>query len=151
MSKTDIEQLQAKLKLAEEMVAECRDRLIGIKEIKKWEPMKGKYTINVLGEVINARCDESNGGFGMERNSIEEANKALIEMRKFNRLLAYRDEFAPDYEYKSYQRNYCVFYCHAIGAWGYREDSGYQSVQVYMPEQVAIELCEKLNSGEVEL
>ena len=84
----------------------------------------------------------------MERQTKEAAEKAAVAMRRFNRLLAYRDEFAPGYIFQYGGLNHYIFVQDRL--WFVGKTSLNQSpAEVYFPEDVALELCRKLNSGAV--
>ena len=59
----------------------------------KWNPVggnnwidNGKVYLSVIGSTNHIRQ------FGLERPTLEQAQRAAVEMRRFNRLLALRDE-----------------------------------------------------------
>lgn len=125
-----------------------------IYEEPKWEPKKGAHCVTRQGSVelcvsVNEACK-----FGIERSTHDLAIRAASKMRAFNRLLAYVDEHAPDYDpgwgntlpkyfvYFSFTRNEYV-----VG----NEYSSRDIAKVYMPEKVAEKLAEDLNSGRVVL
>lgn len=122
------------------------------KKVEKWEPKGGGYIVDGSGKVCDTIIGEGKlfGGFGSLRETREQAERAAKEMRKFNRLLAYRDEFDPEYRFTKGISNYYI-------GFNFDDDSYYTSVNiddyipttVYMSEKVAEELCRKLNSGEV--
>ena len=69
-------------------------------------------------------------------------------MRQFNRLLAYKDEFDPDYEWEEDTSNYCIYinrgkwYCDAT-IWTN------SSTNIYFSQKQAKILVDKLNKGSV--
>lgn len=119
-------------------------------EIVPWEPVRGEWNIEpelvFEGGPYESYCD-----FGLARCSKEQAEKARDEMRVFNRLLAYRDEFDPDFDFEEA----------GCGSTVYRFGYGYATTTddlygrnvgtVYMSKAVAEELCRKLSNGEVVL
>lgn len=124
-----------------------------IYEEPKWEPIGGPWAVNTTGTV---EYWNSNGRrfFGCERKTKEQAEKAAKKMRTFNRLLAYVDEHAPDYEadWSKNGKNYFVCFDHDIKKWKVEYDLQEEdAAQVYMPKEVAIKLADDLNSGRVEL
>lgn len=147
MNNTELESLKIARQAIDEKITllELQQEQI----IKKWEPKGGPFWINSYCHVQETKTDVKTRESGTERGTKEQAEKAAIEMRKFKRLLAYRDEFAPGYEFKQGDYNYFI---------GYNEKEytiewslNYLISVVYMTEQVAKELCKKLNSGDVEL
>jgi hypothetical protein len=165
--KQQIEEMEASLQRMVTDIATnsttVQDAFLKLREMRseldkeeKWEPKGGKYFIHAGGRVREEISDGLSRKFGVERKTREAAEKARDEMRVFNRLLAYRDEFAPGYapdwndatEKKAY-----VYWSHAsasswlVGTRGHTQDAG----AVYMPFDVAIDLARKLNSGEVVL
>jgi len=125
-----------------------------IVESQKWEPKGGKWYISPAGTVTHAPSHACRKPFGTERKTKELAEKASEEMRVFNRLLAYRDEFAPDYapKWNTSKRNYYIYYDHVDDMWACSSNDQFEVTGVvYFPHSVAIELVKKLNSGEVEL
>ena len=121
----------------------------------KWEPEEGKFYISSDGLVREGRSTPAERNFGMGRKTEQEAEAARDAIRVHNRLLAYRDEFDPDYapnwqtlksdkyyvffnhKANTYECSYAVF-CETLGA-------------VYMSKEVTVQLVGKLNSGEVVL
>ena len=117
---------------------------------KKWEPKGGKWWIDGCGSAGKSDTNDESRLFGHERETLQSAELAAVEMRKFNRLLAYRDEFAPGYEFVPGGNNCYVYYA-ALGKWCYSVNMDSTAITVYMPPQVASDLIDKLNSGEVVL
>ena len=145
-------ELENELKLLESGADAIREQLAAMP--KQWEPKGGCYYVGIDGGVSagtpNYKCAE----FGIERKTREAAERAAIEMRKFNRLLAYRDEFAPGYEpdWNDETEKTYVFQGHEPGKYQVADNMQCQTLgAVYMPVDVAIELRNKLNSGEVVL
>lgn len=140
----EIEQQLAQLK------AELESEIQGIKQ---WEPVGGGWSIFEDGDVINADSSHSSRLFGTERPTEKQAIKARDEMRVFNRLLAYRDEFDPDFvpnwDNGCWDKFY-IFYSH--GTWSLASTRHIHILcGVYFSKEVAEELARKLNSGEVVL
>lgn len=146
------EALLSRIAEAEAQLDEMRKEL-NKKEV--WEPEGGDWAVSSAGNIYRCPVNPSSKDFGMQRKTEAAAEKAHDEMRVFNRLLAYRDEFAPGYEpdwgndmlYK-----YFVQYVHTSGEYSVNSVSFIDRTgAVYMPKDVAEELCRKLNSGEVVL
>jgi hypothetical protein len=120
----------------------------------KWEPVGGKWWIKGDGNVLRALPTNDAKEFGTERSTQEQAMKAAIEMRKFNRLLALRDELCGDDEIDWGDKNPPKFYLtykHDYKVWvvdhTYCNERG-----VHFPNrQQAERACDMLNSGEVVL
>lgn len=146
-------ELENELKLLESGAASIREQLTAMP--KQWEPEGGRYFICASGNVANEESTTECKIFGTERKTREAAERAAIEMRKFNRLLAYRDEFAPGYEPdwndETTEKTY-VLQDRASGKYLVADNIMCQTLgAVYMPFDVAHSLCRKLNSGEVVL
>jgi hypothetical protein len=74
------------------------------------------------------------------------------ELQAHYRLLAYVFEFCGPYEFKPYDHNGYVYYGHENSAWvAFCATISQTPGVVYMPQEVAVTLAEKLNSGEVTL
>ena len=146
-------ELENELKLLESGASAIREQLAAMP--KQWEPEGGRFSINkdcncVFESISSPGWRES----GLERKTREAAERAAIEMRKFNRLLAYRDEFAPGYEpdWNDETEKTYVFQDRASGKYQVADNIMCQTLcAVYVPFDVALELRRKLNSGEVVL
>jgi hypothetical protein len=121
-------------------------------EVEQWEPEGGKWFVDDCGSVECFKSIDSSRMFGLERDTKEKAEKASNKMRAFNRLLAYHDEFCPDYEFTHENKNYYVFFSESNNQYMTDRMVNHRVIGcVFFPSQVAIELCHKLNSGEVVL
>ena len=150
MNNLDI--LQNQLQQAQDTVAKLQAELEQAKQRKVWKPQGGEWYVGACGEVWEDDSDDGTRLFGTERPTKEAAIKARDEMRVFNRLLAYRDEFDPDFEREDGGDNYFVKIDVERGKYLSDSDCFYKRVGiVYMSEQVAEELATKLNNGEVVL
>lgn len=127
-----------------------------IYEEPKWRPEGGLWLIHDGGYVgKTSRNFDNERNFGTLRKNKEQAEKARDKMRVFNRLLAYVDEHAPDYEPDwgaSNEKKWFVFYDHPAKQW----DVGYCTLVqrpscIFMPNEVAIKLADDLNSWRVVL
>ena len=90
--------------------------------------------------------------FGLERKTREQAERAAVEMRRFNRLLALRDEICGEIDESPYCLKYYVYFIKQQGMWRWAE--GLSVVYVtphFTSEESAQKACDMLNSGEVEL
>lgn len=122
----------------------------------KWEPKGGMHYVNGEGSLSCANSTDETRLFGMEYATREQAEKAAKAMLAHNRLLAYVAEFAPDWEAdwsdEGEEKAYLSKSHSKSGIWTVFVHATYQAAGiVYMPVSVADELCNKLNSGEVEL
>ena len=134
------ERLEELRKQREELTKEIEK----LEAFKSWRPEGGGYTIYTDGEVLKAASSRIYAKFGTER-------KTRDKMRVFNRLLAYVDEFCGGYEFAVGEDNCYVSRNRRSGFFVGADCTCNDTGKVYMPEQTAIELCEKLNSGEVVL
>lgn len=129
----EIESLQKKLEEKQKALAAIPD---------KWEPKGWGYL--------------DRAGLQCECAIRQRAEKTTKAMRSYNRLLAYVAEFAPDWEpnWKDglEEKAYLSKSNADFGEWTVFVHNIYKAAGVvYMPVDVAIDLCRKLNSGEVEL
>jgi len=144
----DKEELKARRNVYLTWVAKIDEQIAELEKPKKWEPKNGRWVISSNGTVMKTITMTKSQLFGTERQTEEQAEKAAVAMRRFNRLLAYRDEFAPGY----------IFQYGGINSYVYTRDHlwllgntrhHHIPTNVYFPERVADELCRKLNSGDV--
>ena len=140
---TKIEELQQKIN---ELQAEL-DRL----KTTKWEPEKGGYFVCAEGDVMTARSTSRASEFGTERKTRELAKAAAAKMRRFNRLLAYVDEVCGGYEWVKGESNCYIYFDDNSKPQVSSQKYVFNPSTVYMPHEVALELCKKMESGEVEL
>lgn len=130
------------------------DDLWQIYEKPKWRPVSGDWWIDSEGYVWEGRPDICSAEFGTERKTRGQAEKACDKMREFNRLLAYVDEYAPDWEpcWGGGSYNYYVYYYSETGRYTCAAATCTKRLgTVYMPKDVALRLVDDLNSGRVEL
>jgi hypothetical protein len=144
--------LQDRVRALEERLTPCDG---AVAEPKKWSPVGGDWWIKGEGDVVEALQSPLAKEFGAERPTPLQAERAAIEMRKFNRLLALRDELCgddvPNWELKTSDK-WRVYCDNKHGKWGVGKDRYMQDVGVYFTkEEHAKRACDMLNSGEVEL
>lgn len=124
-------------------------------KLVQWDPEGGDYWISSTGIVCRALSSGNASAFGVERPTLETAQKAANAMRVYNRLLAYVDQYTPDYEPdwdNNNQVKYFVYCDHATGVYDYIYNTKSQDLaKVYMPEWLAEQLCKQLNEGSVVL
>lgn len=123
-------------------------------EPKKWSPVGGGWWIDGRGEVEEADTSFGSQEFGVERPTEQQAERAAIEVRKFNRLLALRDELCGDdvVDWSDGAFKHYLAYCNSRKKW----DVGTTVITQYCApffttEEHAKRACDMLNSGEVEL
>lgn len=122
------------------------------REVKRWEPRAGRYYIDGTGHIYTANSSDNYRLTGSERKTAEAAERLAHDQRIFNRLHAYREEFAPGYVVPEIgAETWCVI-MRGGGVWKAEPVRNSQCpTEIYMPEDVASDLCRKLNSGEVVL
>jgi hypothetical protein len=144
--KKEIADLKARIQELENQIAEP----------VKWQPIGGDWYIN--GECcIYKSCigsTEKSRQFGTERPTKEQAERAAVEMRKFNRLLALRDELCEDdvVDWNISATKYYLAYCNSQKEWYVEHTVVTQYCTPYFTtDESAQRACDMLNSGEVEL
>lgn len=116
-----------------------------------WEPKCGRFYAHCNGLPIEAPSTSRCRKHGVERKTREAAKRLSNDQRIFNRLHAYREEFAPGYEVPPVGD---MAWAPALRIDGQYVPDGQtcrSPVSIYMPFSVCEELCRKLNSGEVVL
>ena len=150
-----MDSLQKELTALKEKVAELESR-IAAEPVAKWQPKGGYYCVHADGYV---RQSHSTKGFrlnGVERETQAQAQRAAVEMRRFNRLLALRDELCGDDVVFNWSddiiEKYIVLYDHNLKQWQALPHYYLQSTNPYFTtKEAAQKACDMLNSGEVEL
>lgn len=144
----DKEELKARRNVYLSWVAKIDEQIAELEKPKPWEPKGGDWCVFVDGKVLEGDSEPLVSLFGMERPTKGQAEKAAVAMRRFNRLLAYRDEFAPGY---IFQRGGMNCYVYANDRDWFVESTSVKlaPAEVYFPMGVADDLCRKLNSGAV--
>ena len=134
----------------------------GVAEPVKWKPKGGCYYVTMDGEIDEDGVDEDDEdvgvSFGVRRKTQAQAERASIEMRRFNRLLALRDELCGDemvFDWTDDEiEKYYVYY------WGGKSKPSWRVgvdrlTRMVMPcftnMETAQKACDMLNSGEVQL
>lgn len=124
--------------------------------VEKWEPQGGQHTIDLtMSEpVLYSYFTDSSREAGIEYKTKKQAEKVAKEMTFHNRMLAYREEFCPDYEpdwSDLDEEKWYIFYNYSSDNFTQYSELSIQNIgQVYFPEKECKELVKKLNSGEVE-
>jgi hypothetical protein len=145
-----IKDLQDRVKSLEDRLTPCN----GAVAEPKWNPEGGDWWITSNNDIVPAtvsiNCEQATL-FGARRPTLQQAERAAVEMRKFNRLLALRDELCGDdtelgiYHFIFQNRDGTYFI-------GYSEQQNYEIGSVrFTTKESAQRACDMLNSGEVEL
>ena len=139
--------LQKELQELKAKVADLESRIAA--EPVKWQPKGGNWFIYGDGGMYEGM------GLETERATQEQAQRAAVEMRKFNRLLALRDELCGDELVAwgdDYTEKYNIYFSHERGRWYISPDLFCESITPYFTtDESAQRACDMLNSGEVEL
>ena len=119
-------------------------------EPEQWEPEEGEYVI--FGNGTIEKLANINVGYynlaGNERLTREQAELDAKAKRIFDRMLAYRAEFAPMYDPENNKRGYV--YQDINDQWFANQHLSINNPTiVYMPKQIAKDLAVKLNAGTV--
>jgi hypothetical protein len=135
--------LQKELQELKAKVAELESRIVA-EPVAKWQPKGGQYYVE---------CLSSTNVF--DRETKEQAERAAVEMRRFNRLLALRDELCGDEDVDWTDRRkdkHYVYFTYDHKRWCISENVACESVTPYFTtKEAAQKACDMLNSGEVEL
>lgn len=146
--------LQKELQALKAKVAELESRILFPNEpVAKWQPKGGYWQIDCEGDAVAVDSFSHQKEFGTKRITKEQAQRAAVEMRKFNRLLALRDELCEGdtVDLSSNTPKYQVFFSHGHKRW-YCSEICYGRITPYFTsEELAQKACDMLNSGEVEL
>ena len=124
--------------------------------VRKWQPKGGNFFIQSNGKVseVVGGSDTPHKEFGVERPERQQAQCAAVEMRKFNRLLALRDELCGDelVRWTNDSSKYQVYFSHAAELWYFQVGTLGETITPYFTtKETAQKACGMLNSGEVEL
>jgi hypothetical protein len=143
-----IKDLQDRVKSLEERLTPCNN---AVAEPEKWSPVGGDWWIKGEGDVVEALQSTLAKEFGTERPTLQQAERAAVEMRKFNRLLALRDELCGDDE--NYDRwLHTLAFKVTAGKWEAITAYDYKvNTVLFSTKESAQRACDMLNSGEVEL
>ena len=147
--------LQKELQELKAKVADLELRIVA-EPVAKWQPKGGDFYIQNSGKVseVVGSSDTLHKEFGVERPARQQAQRASVEMRRFNRLLALRDELCgdEDMDWGAYDEKYYVYLSHEDSKWDWTYDKDCQRIQPYFCfREEAQKACDMLNSGEVEL
>jgi len=148
--------LQEELQELKAKVAELETRILFPNEpVAKWQPKGGDWYVSGSGKVFwYTTRTQGYREFGTERDTEEQAQRASVEMRRFNRLLALRDELCGDdvVDWKQNNTKFYLYYDHNTKLWVVDDWMKIEIQTPYFPtERHAKRACDMLNSGEVEL
>ena len=147
--------LQKELQELKAKIADLESRILFPNEpVAKWQPKGGDWWIEEGGEVFAAQTSSPSKEFGTERATQEKAKRAAVEMRRFNRLLALRDELCGDevVDWDDHKTKHYVYFSHSRAKWFLEFNDDYESINPYFTSrELAQKACDMLNSGEVEL
>lgn len=142
--KKEIEDLKARIQELESQIAEP---VTGAAPVK-WQPVGGVWRVISNGTVDNWISNNGSKEFGMQRPTEQQAERAAVEMRRFNRLLALRDELCGDDVGHTYE----VMFDTEDKKWVVSDIGCFKGVTVgFKKESNAKRACDMLNSGEMEL
>ena len=146
--------LKKELQELKEKVADLETR-IAAEPVAKWEPKGGEWYVHTFGDVLHGGSVDKSRRFGAERATQAQAQRASIEMRRLNRLLALRDELCGDEEVdwkNCYREKHCLFFSHNHGEWHVSTSLYCENITPYFTDyELAQKACDMLNSGEVGL
>ena len=148
--------LQKELQELKAKVADLESRILFSNEpVTKWQPKGGYLQIDCGGDVVSVNSFSHQKEFGTKRITREQAQRAAVEMRRFNRLLALRDELCGDevvdWSDRRKDKHY-VYFTYDHKRWCISENVACESVTPYFTtKESAQKACDMLNSGEVEL
>ena len=145
--------LQKELQELKAKVAELESRISA--EPVKWQPTGGDWRIDVEGNAFEFSNNELSYYFGTARQTKEQAERACVEMRKFNRLLALRDELCGDevVDWKDRRKeNHYVYFSYDRKIWHVSANVACETITPYFTTlELAQKACDMLNNGDVEL
>ena len=152
-----MDSLQKELQKLKAKVAELESRILFPNEpVAKWQPEGGDWYVSGNGKVF---CYTSrNQGYkeyGTERQTEEQAQRAAVEMRRFHRLLALRDELCGDelVDWSNAAELKCsVYFYHPEKMWRVTGSEHGEFITPYFTNRESAQLaCDMLNSMEVVL
>ena len=117
---------------------------------KVWEPQDGCFRVHGDGDVF-ANSGKIYRDHGAIRSTNEAAQRLARDQRIFNRLHAYREEFAPGYEVPPVGDMAWAPVLRIDGQYVPGGQTCRTPASIYMPFDVCEAICHKLNSGEVVL
>lgn len=146
-----IEVLQNRVRALEQLIQPVN----AVSEPVKWQPKGGEWYVHTFGDVLHGGSVDKSRWFGAERATREQAERAAVEMRRFNRLLALRDELCGDAvaNWTDNESNkWILYFDNKDNEWTTGKNQYMQYVGVYFANEASAQkACDMLNSGEVEL
>ena len=133
------------IEVLQNRVRELEQQIQSVVGVKKWEPKGGNWFIYGDGGIYEGIALET------ERATQAQAQRAAVEMRRFNRLLALRDELCGD---DAVGRKDCrkVYFAYGQKIWRVSANVSCETITPYFTSyDLAQKACDMLNSGEVEL
>ena len=133
------------IEVLQNRVRELEQQIQSVVGVKKWEPKGGNWFIYGDGGIYEGIALET------ERATQAQAQRAAVEMRRFNRLLALRDELCGD---DAVGRKDCrkVYFAYGQKIWRVSANVSCETITPYFTSyDLAQRACDMLNSGEVEL
>jgi hypothetical protein len=151
-----LETTEATIKALQSYAEDIRNRMQPVVGVKQWEPKGGYFQIDCECDVVRVNSFSHKKEFGTKRIAKEQAERAAVEMRRFNRLLALRDELCGDeidFDWSNAaELKYSVYFYHLEKAW---RVTGHTCSEYFAPyftsKEIAQRACDMLNSGEVSL
>jgi len=148
-----VDSLQKELQALKAKVADLESRIVA-EPVAKWQPKGGDWCIDDEGIIFEAPSTQGNQEFGHERQTEEQVKRAAVEMRRFNRLLALRDELCgddvPTLESSNISK-YFIVYNGFENTWDVSAMYKGFITPCFKTEQQARRACDMLNSGVVDL
>lgn len=143
-----------KIKAIKEQMAEWQKQLEELRNPLKevWVP-SGDYTITSTGDR-DIFPNNNQHRFTGSYKTLEQVEKAKPQLRAFAQLLAYVAEFDADWEADwndKCQKKWFVYFDFMTNTWYCDFTCTTRRVGIYMSEQCAKDLADKLNRGEVVL
>ena len=143
-----IEALQNRVRALERLI----QPVVGV---RKCQPKGGYWQVDCEGDVVAVDSFSHQKEFCTKRITKEQAERAAVEMRRFNRLLALRDEVCGDELVAwgdDHAEKYNIYFSHERGRWYVTADIFCESITPYFTsDELAQKACDMLNSGEVEV
>jgi hypothetical protein len=145
--------LQKELQELKAKVADLESRIVA-EPVAKWQPKGGYWQVDCEGDVVAVDSFSHQKEFGTKRITKEQAERAAVEMRRFNRLLALRDELCgddvPTLESSNISK-YFIVYNGFENTWDVSALYKGLVTPCFKTEQQARHACNMLNNGEVTL
>jgi len=140
------------IEVLQNRVRELEQQIQSVVGVKKWEPKGGNWFIYGDGGIYEGIALET------ERATQAQAQRASVEMCRFNRLLALRDELCGELcgddvdDLEENKETYFVFYSKQSNMWkkDYILNIKFET-PLFTSHDSAQKACDMLNSGEVEL